>query len=114
MTLVMHVACLLEKKRNRQTDMDGPVRCSSLTLEREEHLKRYTCVHYHIYSYSKTGQIIHEQKVLENNELFEMGVLMNTRGGIHTTTNRRKRSNTRHRKRVQWGNYWRTNDSRTP
>jgi hypothetical protein len=30
--------CLVpRKKRDRQTDMEGPVSCSSLTLEREEH-----------------------------------------------------------------------------
>jgi hypothetical protein len=32
----------LLRKRDRQTDMYGPVMCSSLTLERQEHLK--TCV----------------------------------------------------------------------
>jgi hypothetical protein len=34
----MRAALFLEKKSDRQTDMDGPM-CSSLTLEREEYLK---------------------------------------------------------------------------
>jgi hypothetical protein len=33
--MVMRVAYLIGR---RQTDMDGPIRCSSLTLEREDHL----------------------------------------------------------------------------
>jgi hypothetical protein len=38
LTLVMKVQYPSEK-RDRQTDMDGPIRCSSLTLQCEEHLK---------------------------------------------------------------------------
>jgi hypothetical protein len=39
MTLVMGVSYLLGKNAiDRRTDMDGPTRCSSLTLEREEYL----------------------------------------------------------------------------
>jgi hypothetical protein len=36
-----HSGCLVprENAAGRQTDMDGPMRCSSLTLEREEHIK---------------------------------------------------------------------------
>jgi hypothetical protein len=36
-TLVMRVTCFLRK--TPQTDMDGHIRCSSLTIEREENLK---------------------------------------------------------------------------
>jgi hypothetical protein len=37
-----HAGCLSLRKKtatDRQTDMDEPIRCSSLTLEREEHLQ---------------------------------------------------------------------------
>jgi hypothetical protein len=37
---VMRVAHLVDK--TRQSDMEGSIRCSSLKLEREEHLKRFT------------------------------------------------------------------------
>jgi hypothetical protein len=37
----MQVAYLCRKKNmtDRQTDMNGPIRCSSLMLQHEEHLK---------------------------------------------------------------------------
>jgi hypothetical protein len=38
MILVLQIAHLLEKMRHRLTDMDGPITCSSLTLEREDHI----------------------------------------------------------------------------
>jgi hypothetical protein len=37
LTTVMQVE-YTRKIRDRQTDMDGPLRCSLLTLEREEHI----------------------------------------------------------------------------
>jgi hypothetical protein len=33
-----HAGCLVPMKSVRQTDMDGPIRCSSLILAHEEHL----------------------------------------------------------------------------
>jgi hypothetical protein len=37
-----HGGCLPPRKNvtDRQTDMDGPIRCSSLMLEHEEHIRR--------------------------------------------------------------------------
>jgi hypothetical protein len=36
-----HAGCLVPRKNatDRQTDMDGPMKCSSLTLKREERLR---------------------------------------------------------------------------
>jgi hypothetical protein len=42
--LVLQVA-YRRRKKTRQTAMDGPIRCSLLTLEREEHPKPYSVIH---------------------------------------------------------------------
>jgi hypothetical protein len=48
MNVAMRVACAVEDKLDRQTDrqsdMEEPITCSSLTLERKERLKMNTCL----------------------------------------------------------------------
>jgi hypothetical protein len=37
----VHARCLSLRKKTQQTDMDGPIRWFSLSLEREEHLETH-------------------------------------------------------------------------
>jgi hypothetical protein len=52
--------------------------------QKKRHTHEY-CIkeQYHTYSYSKSGQIIDERKINEYNEVYEIGILMNTCRGIH-------------------------------